>query len=115
MTQQEKEKLIAEYMGIPQFMPKTNHPNVVIFDMTAPVVEELKFTTSLDWIELVLEKILSQGSIININVDLNKRYSWILGTPDIGMYSLLPHFSSKIEATIDAIVQYIQWYNEQKK
>jgi hypothetical protein len=119
MNTQENNKLIAEFMGARRFMA-TNE-----FELYGliPIIEdgdnekhffcphEMKFNTDWNWLMEVVEKIESLGYDVFINTCVCK-------VSDVGqnMFEDIECFvnNNKIQATYNACVEFIQWYNEQK-
>lgn len=73
---------------------------------------KLKFHTSWDWLMPVVEKIESLG---NYGVEIRhfscSIYELSFDPSDLNIES---NFDSKIEAVYNAVVQFIQWYNQNK-
>lgn len=92
-------------------------------------IKDLKYHTSWDWLMPVVEKIESLGdgdyitefSINNHNVTLisqvNSKVKEALNLPIDTLKVRIDYFdsdSSKLQATYQAICQFIEWYNENK-
>ena len=99
-------KLIAEFMGIVH--PKLD--NVIVIDNVVIKEGELQYDTSWDWLIPVVEKIESLGheliiaeSRCKINHNTDHSIEEVINIDIIG---------SKIEATYQAVVDFIKTYND---
>lgn len=110
MTQEqilESNKLIAEFMGVenPYYKGHFTSPNGV-----ATLPEDMKYHISWEWLMLVIDKIegiLPDDSLISITYK-----TCIIPVLD-GGFDIEISDSTKIGATYKAVVQFIQWYNQQ--
>lgn len=115
-TVTENNKLIVEFMGREVITEK---------DFLAYNYEELKdnmyidttlkYHSSFDWLMEVAEKIESLGYQVvieknNCNI-INWEYTQVI---DPKFYSRVIRSATKIEAVYNAVVSFIEWYNEQK-
>lgn len=113
-TTEEKNRMIAEFMGIK------------VHELDVPhILEDTKYHTSWDWLMPVVEKIewgLGNGENFWIKVSkIDGEHSYIPyvyysghdnGKPfDITLHN---YFESKLDATYQAVIQFIEWYNKQK-
>lgn len=124
MKKEEKEIKIAAYVftegktryGIPKNLRgkfPTIGDNVVA--LIKPCVSRLEFTTSLDWIEPVLEKIKKDNLVEAINIYLESEHG---STCQIelkeGLEPSTIYMADKlIDAIVDAILAYIEWKEKQ--
>jgi hypothetical protein len=112
-TLEEKNRMIAEFMGIVessidgQFYTKKSSEGFGLGELVS-----LKFHESWDWLMLVVEKIESfegtHGN--NYKFTIQNETSYIDCTNIISS----PSVKSKIESTYQVVVEFIEWYNEQK-
>lgn len=117
-TIEEKNRLIAEFMGYETqdgssvlSIPRVDY---FIEDIGWVREDNLKFHTSWDWLMPVVKKVskFTDEQVI-MNVDYKHNRSECL------MYyggRFHPHISSEelIDNTYNAVVQFIEWYNENK-
>jgi hypothetical protein len=74
-------------------------------------LHELKYHSSWDWLMSVVEKIESvQAWHVEISTDSCTIHNGLLKEPIFETY-----MKTKIEATYNAVVEFIQWYNKEKK
>lgn len=114
MNTLEGNKLIAEFMKIIFHDDKGEY-----YDWEGLYMDEsLRFHTSWDWLMQVVEKIESletsdsQGFYsVEIDADGVKIYC----TSPIDDYIAEVRNSTKLEATYQAVLQFIEWYNAQNK
>jgi predicted TIM-barrel fold metal-dependent hydrolase len=102
-------ELIAEFMGLPLTKQELEFSGDRKFK-TVPF-QKWKYHESWDWLMPVVEKIESLGFIFTIHSDagyIGKH--WYKGN--------IPHFGNvsenKITATYNVVIQFINWYNENK-
>jgi len=123
MNTTENNKLIAEFMGW------TYHPETSTHGMRDNTWEykphyyhhSLLFHSSWDWLMPVVEKIESLdelGGIVTIKQGLCIIESRMLG--DKSVYAKVNHYflqgvKGKQQATHEAVVEFIKWYNQNKK
>lgn len=113
MTQEEitnNNKLIAEFMGMgnnPKFYNLMSPTLLYVIDRakTSCTAEELRFDFSWDWLMPVCHKI---ARINHETIDTNvlRMPSWEFGS--IGL-------ESSITSVWEAVVKFINWYNENKE
>ena len=108
-TTEEKNRMIAEFMEYP------GDGNGRYFRPTSEALvyaDSLPYHTSWEWLMEVVEKIERLGYTVNISRittsigeigNEETMFSWVCG--DV---------SKKLEITYNAVVQFIEWYNEQK-
>lgn len=105
-TIEEKNRMIAEFMGVK--VSYVDNDKVAIIDGKWVDFCDLEYHTSWEWLMPVVEKIESY----DMNVKIHTSYTSI-------------HFKRKqcivdvdgrikIENTYSAVVQFIEWYNENK-
>ena len=116
MNTLEGNKLIAEFMGWNLGHPdksETRWQNEW-FDrqgFKTTTKGYLHFDTSWDWLMPVVEEILRMNSgILNIKMMSNACRIYA----DDNSFNHLEEQNSTIEATYKAVLQFIQWYNENK-
>ena len=132
MATTENNKLIAEFMGytILQYSGNNNPVyNIPVRKEDQPgigyVPEFMKYHKSWDWLMLVVEKIenIADDNLPHLSFSKNN-FCVLIGTynslitsgdlmGDLPMFN--KHSGSKIEATYKAVVEFIQWYNENKE
>lgn len=122
-------KAIAEFMGTPirffkedeptGLLNSDNEPDTVYYDCELAIINgmpyeqnQIKYNISWDWLMPVVEKIESLGYIFMIG----KTESGItcgrssgLKRPNVGSKS-----DSKLLSTYNTVVEFIQWYNNEK-
>jgi len=106
-------KLIAEFMGI--VYPKLN--NVIVIDNVVIKENELQYDTSWGWLMPVVEKIEEELEEEFRVVILEHECSIHQKTEDQKLQTafqcVVERFAtSKIEATYDAVVEFIKQYND---
>jgi len=112
MTVQESNKLIAEFMG--------NHTIGSTNDLYDPQqhnfpvehtcsVDDIMYSTSWDWLMPVVEKIEDTWDF-SVHIE---DFCCTIFTRSVEFSFESPE--SKIDATYKAVVELIQWYNEQEK
>lgn len=118
LTIEESNKLIAEFMGATYTVDDYGDYG---YKFEKPVFGEwhtmfqasaLKYHTSWDWIMSVVEKIESIGMKVNIFTDRCDVRGWYEYAPNsTARYEAFNHSSNKIDATYQAVTDFIQWYN----
>ncbi len=100
-------KLIAEFDGIK--IPKQTHNelNWIIYD---GVFQPMQYDYSWNWLMPVVEKIEALGYTVNIFSNMVHIYSDKHQIP----LSIDTTFN-KLRATYQAVVEFINWYNKQRK
>jgi hypothetical protein len=99
-------KLLAEFLGYTQ--PHPEYPSSTYwYKEGRPPLAILSFDTDWNWLMEVVEKIESLGVV----VEIRESVCYIETTP-IDYYSELEE--TKIQATYNACVRFVKWYNEQK-
>jgi hypothetical protein len=107
----EDNKLIAEFLG---YKPNTNgvYPIVCINEGKGWHLETMKFNYDWNWLMQVVEKIESFGHDVFINTCLCR-------ITDVGLdiFEDIECFvnNNKRQATYNACVEFVKWYNEQNK
>lgn len=134
MSTEEGNRLIAEFMGAKEetgeiaassigkakvSLDKMYFPKNERFpdNMYTCKAQDLEYNTSWDWLMPVVEKIETMGYEFSINGERLgeglKHNTWI-GLPNGNILEKDQWFSSKIESVYDAVIQFIQWYNQNK-
>jgi len=100
-------KLLAEFLG---YKPNTNgvYPIFCINEGKGWHLETMKFNYDWNWLMQVVDKIESLGVV----VEIRENVCYIETTPT-DYYSELEE--TKIQATYNACVRFVKWYNEQNK
>lgn len=114
MTEQELEgnKLIAEFMGL---IFNGHHWELPQLHGRNKIYEELKYHSSWDWLMAVAEKIEQTGCIIEIWLSLGKGCRITKVTSKIKSWQTVMESNSTIEAVWLAVIEFIKWYNQNKK
>ena len=117
----EGNKLIAEFMGIRYHDNNTvsGHPSILSIIMGEDKIADFKFHTSWDWLMPVVEKM----ELIQYEPkDGDDSYNWntpYLRTIAFNMVRInrqqLFQEETKIKSLWKAVVEFIKWYNTQKK
>lgn len=110
-TTEEKNRMIAEFMG----HVRSGFNGELVFNTETREefeVEQLKYHTSWDWLMPVVEKIESIGYNVNIR-RLKTSIHPILEDKELFGF-VCGDVSKKLDITYDTIVQFIEWYNENK-
>lgn len=117
-------KLIAKFM---KFVNSAPYYHVLINEMEELLPPEfMKFHSSWDWFMPVKEKIVSLGFVFKLVSTPTISGRWIIHTVTISKDSLSDITICKIESdyangekdisvAFKAIVEFIKWYNSQKK
>jgi len=104
MKTEESNKMIAEFMG-------NMHDGDVIH-------EEL-YDVSWDWLMPVVEKIEKNKYVDEFNINWDslgeKHHCEITNTQKFTFETIRIYADSKIEAVYEAVVEFIKWYNKNKK
>ena len=100
----EQNRLIAEFMGIRSDDGKTSHESSEYYYEDC----ELEYHTSWDWLMPVVEKIESIGGQ---QVFINGSSCNIYGE----RHETIKAYGNKLESTYASVVEFIKWYNENKK
>ena len=103
-NKEEYNKLCAELLGLHR------SDKVAIYKMTAYPYDFLRFDFDWNWIMEVVEKIESLGFMFNIfqqDALIEKDNKFIVVTHAIKV-------KTKKEAVVQAIWEFLQWYNNQK-
>lgn len=111
-TTEEKNRMIAEFIG----HVRSGFNGELVFNTETREefeVEQLKYHTSWDWLMPVVEKIEILGyhvetttTLIGIRNPKHNKDFYVVG---VNIENL-----SKIEASYNAVIQFIEWYNENK-
>ena len=116
MKTEEGNKLITEFMGCASQLHLTEHP--FTGEYTDP--DEFKYHSSWDWLMPVVEKIdaiLADDDFVTISYNrcLIDVYapSWIFPDKELDSLSFGGLGDTRIKATWNCVVEFIQWYNEQ--
>lgn len=108
-TTEENNRLIAEFMGFKMI----NSLQISTPNGGGIFLSELKYHTSWDWLMSVVEKIENLGFIFkmqgNATTFLKK------GTFNTRIWNDDFIGDTKIKAIYNAVVEFIEWYNEQKQ
>ena len=136
MNIEENNKLISEFMEIEMFGEEKDHTEALLIcsALDLPVnpcthfenvqetvyLDDMKFDSSWDWLMPVVEKIESLerlGGIVTIVQGQCKITSRMAG--DHSVYSTKSYYmekgaQGKLQATYEAIIEFISWYNKQK-
>jgi hypothetical protein len=102
-------KLLAEFMGYTQ--PHPDYPNTTYWykEGKAPLTI-LSFDTDWNWLMDVVEKIESLNFAIKVVVN----EALIFCEDWESLDYIYAREKTKIEATYNACVEFVKWYNEQK-
>lgn len=106
MTKEGHNKMIAIFIGLQldsMGFIKYNPTNIKI-----KVDHDLKFHTSWDWLMPVVEKIESLGYIVSLT---NKACHILMNGKTLFDKPMQFISSTKIEATYNAVIEFINWYN----
>lgn len=116
MIKEEKEILIADYF----LVNRTKAFGRIYYSFPGGSTEltknDLNFTTSLDWISPVLDKIVKQG--FDYLEDTSMGFKSIFGvitTLIKGNIEFSGCTSSRIDSIVEVVIQYIEWFNKQKE
>lgn len=112
MSVLENNKLIAEFMGI--VYPMLD--NVIVIDNVVTKEDDLQYHKSWDWLMPVVEKIeatLDDDGYGN-NVLIETSSCTILSVNDGSVVIGFTEGITKREATYQAVVEFIKWYNKNK-
>jgi hypothetical protein len=110
----ENNKLIAEFMGLQTItFDKTMYLLKWKNNLVQPKDDTIfKFDSDWNWLMEVVEKIEDLSYSLEINKQEENDYQCIIVKKDI----IVQTFSSKkIEAVYNACLEFIKWYNEQKR
>ncbi len=110
---EDKNKLIVEFMGL--YTYTKNEITGYTHNGVMYALRDLKYHTSWDWLMPVVEKIEKHGFYTNIlsadnNPSKHTMHIALVGEEEI--YTLW--VDSKIEAVYQAVIKFIQWYNQQQ-
>lgn len=120
MTTTEKNKLIAEFMGLEDGLIHYTEQGEDIYYS----IQEVKYHTSWDWLMPVVEKINSdKNNCISIGVQTENAYKYgseIYISPDFNTIDRKRVFASYsntsiLETCYNVVSQFIRWYNENKQ
>jgi hypothetical protein len=115
MTQAEGNKLIAEFDGYVYFPNDTLNSIKGVYrkeDRMPMLANHFKYHSSWDWLMPVVEKIEDLG---NYGVEIHLKSCNIFeASIDQSDLCIEGHFETKKESIWQAVVQFIQWYNNQK-
>ena len=100
MTTQESNKLIAEFMDYPDLGNKGDF-------------SYLKYHSSWDWLMPVVEKIEGEPHLCKVIIETN--YCRVERNSGEHILTMGSQNLTKKEATYKAVVEFIKWYNKQKK
>lgn len=111
----EKNRLIAEFMGAKVNGPCVNYPQPH-FKIKLWSDTELEYHTSWDWLMPVVEKIESLG----YRVSIERWLVQILEESSTDIFGLINAMAeketdTKINLTVKAVIDFIQWYNTHNK
>ena len=108
------DKLLAEFLGM---KPHHNDSNVMILNINGinyPFeVSELNYDTDWNRLMLVVDKIESLEHWVEILGGLQK--TCLIGSTNSSNESFKNTNENKIEAVYNACVEFVKWYNKQKK
>ena len=118
MNNQENDKLIAEFMGLGSQLHMTEHHTSGEYISS----DELRYSTSWDWLMPVVEKIRTIpsydwdkfGTDVTITADKTTIKSGCYGNRKHGDYFFNKTFTGEFnttEATYNAVVEFINHYN----
>lgn len=108
MNTTENNKLIAEFMEFP-FLTEEGQTNFII-DLTHVPDYELEFHSDWNWLMEVVEKIQQSDRYIYIKIDTYCTFISILQYKQIEVRK-----GNMLESTYHACVEFIKWYNQQKR
>lgn len=124
MTQQEGNKLIAEFMGWKcEYSKQTNGETYFIIERGEKLeypIEHLQYHSSWDWLMPVVEKIEGLGfdtAVCGISVGEENIIECLI-SPVIKNNNIEVHIKQsgeKIKILWQSIILFIQWYNTQKQ
>lgn len=97
MTTTEKNKLIAEFMGLSKIV---DNNGIVFKDSNTDEFKEIKYHTSWEWLMPVVNKCSKLA-------DGMKDADW---KPELWMF-----VTDDIESVYDIVINFIKWYNQQQK
>lgn len=125
-TTEENNKMIAEFMGATlknsSVFHLLNNKNelwlpihgICRYDTTQVGNGKiLKYHTSWDWLMPIVEKIESNGYDVRIRKDDCIIYYCSDASDDVVLY--VESGKGKLDSTYKAVVQFIEWYNEESK
>ena len=110
-TLEEKQQMIAEFVGHESsHFPKHYHLHKINLPLTK--LEDLKFNSSWDWLMSVVENIESMGFSTSTNT-IGAQHQVTKFEIFSGGASVLHSIDkSKKQAIFNAVVKFIEWYNE---
>jgi hypothetical protein len=122
MTTEEGNKLIAEFDGWTfENRDEFNRPSKLLFARKATpytilLLENLEYHSSWDWLMPVVEKLHEGVGWMDGGADVTIHYKncHIEYMDEDVEYDESAQGETKIEAVWQAVVQFIQWYNNQK-
>ena len=115
MTTQQGNELIARFMG--GVYNDVYNPSDPHYDFKNGVysVDELLYHASWDWLMQVVEKIAKSGFRVKTNFNPIDNSVIVQSVTDSEQVLSIMYYSQPIEAVYTAVVQFIQWYNNQKQ
>ena len=88
-------------------------------DLEYATAEEIPYHLSWDFLMPVVEKINSQRYLLKktyfIRVEIHPAYTLIRATPGENELRISKTEDSMLESTYEAVIEYIKWYNKNKK
>ena len=115
---EENNKLIAEFMGVKETRDtKIMYP---IYEGDSSYIKNLEYHKNWSWLMEVVEKIESLEFVVTICYLLTKITNEDLGQRETPLTSKVIIIScnnggTKIQTVYNACIEFIKWYNEQKK
>lgn len=114
MTTQESNKLIAEFMDLPSIRAHEKGKenlyswiNEISGETILVAPSKMNFERSWDWLMPVVEKCYQENMNENLSSERKRE--------DFDMLINDAILTINIEEVYDTVVQFIQWYNENKK
>ena len=124
MSIEENNKLIAEFMGVFHQLGTYHLPQhkryekigakIELYDTF--LLEDLSYHTSWDWLMPVVEKIENLDCLYDFTIDKNRGViKTKLSADNVFRFNEDYFTSSKLEIVYKAVVEFINWYNENKE
>ena len=117
MTTEEGNKLIAVFMGI-EILNDWDDPDAINkISATSMLPKQIKYHSSWSWIMPVVEKIEGKEIDLNVSVVVKNERCKIYRHKDSDYEQAITPLvigENKIDAVYKSVIQFIQWYNEQK-
>lgn len=101
-------KLIAEFMGKKHIMTEDEFLSMEHKPHYPTVIEDLKYDSDWNWLMEVVERINNTG---RFEVVIQKGFCYV--SDESNELTLSCPASNTIEATYQAVVEFIKWYNNE--